>query len=496
MPALDATESGLANLDAVPGPQSSRIVVKIPAVGVSDDPRGLPTYVTHEELAEILRQQMMRDRRKRVGRAFKRIAMPGSGSILLPTKSSTSTTSPPPPDTEIDRCADWKDTSAAFDDPEFPYSASASLSLPVDADALFLATQIHVRRPRHRGGIFSSGSVDFLLSEDAGDEVKVEIDVEYWHPEHLDAAKVCLLSRTERENDHGVGILTKWESDKEWEHEHERHRSAEMHFKVVVTFPASGSDAARVVKAFATHLDIYSQTFAENMRDVHFSALALRSALAGVTAAELNADNATISLALGNVDVQTLTASTATLTTSLGRVMGTYNVSKALAITSSAGSIDVDVNLTTTDEVEEGTLELTTNNAHIDARVALAGPTTFDIVARNSNGHIALPVSALPVDAKLTLLAQTALGAVEVGLPPTYEGTIEGRTSFANAQLIIKDMEGVEDPKDEGRTRHARGTESRRGTMGGAVWWGEEGEGSERGSVEVTSTLASVVVEV
>ncbi|KAJ7061637.1 hypothetical protein C8F01DRAFT_143803 [Mycena amicta] len=478
--------------------------------------QGLPAYVTHAEL-ELAEVRRKRQKRKRAGRFFKVLGVfvllhwAGSkfaakhhgrhGKGFWRALEDPEDKWPVPPETQIEHCATWAETDSplalALVDAQYPFSASASFELPVDSEALFLVTRSFIRRHGKHNGIFAAGSVDYVLAEaeaDAGNTVKVDVRAEYWHPEHLNAAKACLLSRVVGENQNGVGILTKWEDDEDWEDHH--HRTTELRFQVTVTFPATEEGSALAINSFQSDLEIYSQAFDESMSGVHFKSMELKSALASITAEDLVVDDAVFRASLAAIKIRTLTSDTATLTTALARVEGTYNVTKSLSITTSNAGINVDVNLVADgDDEQPGEVHLTTSNAAIDANVSLSSSTStpgaFDVTAHTANGHIDLAVPSLPLDALLTLHASTALAKVHVGLPTTYEGTLVASTTLANVDVQISQ---AEDPKGEGRKRVGGVEKVRRGSVRGSVGWTEEG--SKRGSVEVRSSLGGVLVEV
>ncbi|KAF7314120.1 DUF4097 domain-containing protein [Mycena chlorophos] len=470
---------------------------------VEDQPGPIPTYVTHEELAAALADQHKRhkkQKRRRAGRFLKVLGLIvlahwaghkyfGKGRRDAYLQMQSDHDWPVPTGAQIESCTAWTevDSPELGGDTEYPYSATASFSLPADSTALFLATRsdVHGRHDKHRG-LFSAGKVDYVVGD--SDDVTVDIVAEYWHPEHLDATKACLLSRVDAEGD-GVGILTKFHGDLRDHH----HRSTEVRLSVTVAFPSSTD-----IKSFESDLEVYSQTFDAAVGDIHFGKLALKSALAGVVAEDLTVDNASIHTSLGSVKLATLSSTHASITTSMGRVEGTYNVTDSLRIHTANSRIAVNVNVLSSpsDDAEPATVLLTTSNAAIEANVSLAStkddtPGSYDVAARTANGHIDLPILALPLEATLVASATTSLAKIHVSLPATYEGTLEGSTTLSSVDLSIDGER--EDPKGEGRQRQGGVEQITRGLMKGKVGWSEDGFG--RGRVEARSSLGAIYIK-
>ncbi|KAF7304007.1 DUF4097 domain-containing protein [Mycena indigotica] len=476
--------------------------------------QGLPAYVTHAELAEALHHQHKRQKRRRAGIFLKIVGLIALVHWVGHKYGSTHHTGqysrsfddpedkwPIPPETQVEKCATWSEsTPEAFSviDAHYPHSASASFNLPVESAALFLATRSIIHRHGKHHGLFAAGAIDYVQGTDSGDNVNVAVTAQYWHTAHLEAAKVCLLSKTDGNKQNGVGILTKWE-DEDWEDDHDHHHgSTELRFQITVTFPAAKDGKVLDIEKFETDLEVYSQTFAGSMKEVHFKALELKSALAGITAKELTADVATLRTSLAAIDIETLKSNNATLTTALGRIEGTYNVTDSLSLTTSNAPINVDINLVTDGSNERpGNIKLVTTNAAIEANISLASssessPGSFDVSAHTAHGQVELPILALPIDAELNLEATTALAKVFVGLPETYEGSIEATTSLANVDIKIDS--GAKDPKGEDRKRVGGVERVRRGVVNAKVGWSREGTG--RGKVQARSSLGGILVEV
>ncbi|KAJ6518558.1 hypothetical protein DFH09DRAFT_228372 [Mycena vulgaris] len=388
---------------------------------------------------------------------------------------------PIPSDVSIDHCAEWSDISETDADEPFPYSAATSFELPVSADTLFLLSRSVGR------GVFATGRVNYVQSEDVSDSVQVDITARFWHQDHLDAAKTCLLTRDGDQS--GVGIFTKWKG------EGHRDRHDKMRFEVTVTLPQAADDGILSINNLSTDFQIFTQIFGD-MSNVAFKSLSLRTSLGGIIAESLSTGNASLLTSLGPIRLQSLTAESATIVTSMGPIEGTFNATNTLTLSTANGPIIVDVNLANAADAP-AKLRMHTSNGHINGTITLLSSkdadasTAFDLIARSSNARMALAVLAAPLGANITLRATTSIGAVALRLPATYEGTFGASTSLAG--LSVKVDEEAEDPAGEGRKRRVEWTQTGRGSAKGRVGWSEEGMG--RGSVSVRTSLAPVTLE-
>jgi hypothetical protein len=57
-------------------------------------------------------------------------------------------------------------------------------------------------------GVFATGKINFVQSEDVSDSVQVGVTARFRRQEHLDAAKACLLTGGEGEQS-GVGLFVR-----------------------------------------------------------------------------------------------------------------------------------------------------------------------------------------------------------------------------------------------------------------------------------------------
>jgi hypothetical protein len=156
-----------------------------------------------------------------------------------------------------------------------------------------------------------------------------------------------------------------------------------------------------------------------------------------------------------------------------------------LALTTSFGAINVDVNLSADDE------NAAKPQIHADNDLLSKASGAFDIAARTSYGPLRVAVLSAPVNSNITLQATSTLGAADVSMPPTYEGSFNAYTSLSS--ITVNMDEKAEDPAGEGRTRRMEFDQAGRGMMIGRVGWSDEGMG--RGSVHVRTSMAPVKLE-
>ncbi|KAJ7038417.1 hypothetical protein C8F04DRAFT_1089081 [Mycena alexandri] len=388
---------------------------------------------------------------------------------------------PFPSDVTVDHCAEWSDPVETEGAEHSLYSADASLELPASADALFLIS----RSLHHRGGVFSTGNVNYLQSDEVTDAVKVDITAFFWREEHLAASKACLLRRGGDQT--GVGIFTNWDEKRRRE-EHER-----LRLEVTVAFPRTEDNSALAINNFSSDLEIFGQTLAD-LSNVNFKTLSLKAALSAIRAESLFAGNATIRTSIGPIRIQSLIGETAVIGTSLGAIEGTFNSSKSLTLSTSNGAIIVEVNLFNNDEDDAAKLKLLTSNGRIESRINLESENSgsaFNITARTSHGPIDLEVVAAPLASNVTLGATTSLGSLSAKLPTTFEGMFDASTSLSSVE--VKFDENAEDPSGKGRKRSLDHGKVGKASSHGHVSWSEEGK--TRGSVTARSSLGPVSLE-
>ncbi|KAJ7142526.1 hypothetical protein C8R44DRAFT_602709, partial [Mycena epipterygia] len=362
-------------------------------------------------------------------------------------------------------CAEWSGNGESDALEDFPYSAEASFELPLSADTLFLISS-SLRHGR-RGGVPSTGLVDYVQSEDASarDSVKVEITAYFSLDEYLDASKACLIKRAEDQT--GVGIFTNWQG--------EDHRGShqKLRFQVTVTFPQTSDGAPLSINHFATDLELFSQNFAD-VSNVDFKWLDLKGSIGGIYAEALVAESADIG-------------------TSFGSIEGTFNAFNTLILRTSYAPITVDVNLSNNAD-KPAELQMHTSNGAIEATINLKSDpdnAAFNLTARTSHGPIQLDVVAAPINSTIRLDATTSIGALGVKLPNTYEGSFSAATPFSS--LSVKFDETLEDPTGAGRKRRLEYEQKRSGWANGRVGWSDKGK--SRGEVSVRTSTAPIVLQ-
>lgn len=88
--------------------------------------------------------------------------------------------------------ADVRDQTAL--DTAYPYKTHFSFSIPSSSDLIYFMSR----------GDYGHGSLEFIVSDQAGDDVKVDVVAEYYRPRVLKSSNVCLLSR--KNNERGIGF--------------------------------------------------------------------------------------------------------------------------------------------------------------------------------------------------------------------------------------------------------------------------------------------------
>ena len=94
---------------------------------------------------------------------------------------------------------------------------------------------------------------------------------------------------------------------------------------------------------------------------------------------------------------------------------------------------------------------------------------TFRVSAKSSNDALDISFPLAPVDSVLSLDAQTSNAPVTVNLHRTFEG--EFRLQSTNAEPVVRNAEGVEDPTSTRRSRNVSWSRDRRGSVAGKVSW-------------------------
>lgn len=127
------------------------------------------------------------------------------------------------------------------------------------------------------------------------------------------------------------------------------------------------------------------------------------------------------------------------------------------------------------------------------ANASVIGPQPgghFRVAAITRRGAIDVVLDHLPVDSKLVLNAHTSLSPATVQLHEAYEGRFVVTTTFDKPDIFVD-----RNKKDPARENRERFVEMKRVGMEGSmgdVRWGEEKEGSTKGTVHIESSFAPV----
>jgi hypothetical protein len=89
---------------------------------------------------------------------------------------------------------DWGHHNSHDTTNSFPYVASTSFDLPIDAAALFITS----------AGWSAGGQLKLQASPDVKD-AHIDVEIRYYRTEARDRASACLLKRGD--NEHGVGVI-------------------------------------------------------------------------------------------------------------------------------------------------------------------------------------------------------------------------------------------------------------------------------------------------
>ncbi|CAK5262042.1 unnamed protein product [Mycena citricolor] len=335
------------------------------------------------------------------------------------------------------------------------------------------------RNPHHRGFLFvvshavrhhtvlAGGRVQFVQSEEVGDKLQIGVTAHVHREKDLKHVKTCLLEG--EAGARGAGLFTNWVSKS-----HHRHRrQPRFRLDVVVAFPATDKDSSLAVKEFWTNMTAFSQEFYD-LSGVAFDSLNVRNFLGPISAENLKAKAANIETDFGPIRIGSLNVTAANVTTTMGPISGSFFASDSLSLKTSNGPILAHIELSDTDAKKgPAQLQLHTSNGIIDSSVDLSttkDESAFDLIAKTSNGRLALAVPSAPIDSTITLDARTAFGSAHVKLPATFEGAFSASTSIGAASL--KADENAPDPSGQGRARKvvvdAAGARTSRAASAGA----------------------------
>ncbi|KAF8641436.1 hypothetical protein AX16_009949 [Volvariella volvacea WC 439] len=360
-----------------------------------------------------------------------------------------------PADVSVLGCRDWTIDERTGTGHHL-HSAKASYDLPVDSSKLFV----------YSDGPLALGSVNFLSSQEVNDKVRVEVYASFDEPDILEYAKVCSLQGAQP-NTNGVGLLTEYSH--RWRHH--------WQFTIFVYLPKPNESNPIEIQEFETNLPLFAHHVSDIGKDIKFKALTLKTANTPIKVGSVNGEEIIIK-------------------TTNSPITGSFNASSSLKLETANAQIDVAVHLHNADESKPTTLDATTVNSPLKAAISLTSAQltggAFKVDATTSAGGLELAVYDAPVDHTLTLRGQNSYSPIKAILPASYEGSIDGQTTWSRFNLRYDPA--AEDPAGRGRQRHLDVTRVRGSSdFEGKVYWSEKGR--DRGSVELVTSFSPVNLE-
>jgi len=336
-----------------------------------------------------------------------------------------------------------------------------AFKLPVSAESLFFVAR----------GDAAAGGIFFETVESDDNELSVEVELE---SHHVDSANVCALEG--EDGSRGIALLTPKHKGKGPRRPRRPHRFPRYKFTVTVKIPTSNSKVLDL-KALLTFLPMFKHELAD-LRGVSFGSLGLH----GIN---------------GPILIESVNAVSGNISTINGPIVGQFNVTNSLRLATVNGPIEADINVENdVDKAKPSVIDLTTANGHIAAELSLFSTKStgglFKVLATTANGPIDVSFPTAPVSSVLNLKAVTANAHTDVSLHPTYEGVFHLNSVLLSPKLVVD--ADIEDPSGNGKERTVNAEGSKKGELSGEVFWGEKGDDTPAGSVEVRTTLAPNVL--
>lgn len=385
------------------------------------------------------------------------------------------------------------------DDHDHKHHELKFVTLPkftLDGDSLYFFADPppRERKHEHRGATY--GEVIFAISDET-DEISVQAEIGY---RRRIVSDVCTFKREDGAVGVGVVIPDSDEDDHHGGHGHDdpdhphhphhphgphhggrgHHHRENNRVNLVVQFPAS--KAPLHLKGLETRMPLYRHAFGDLGESVHIDTLDLKSANAPIEAGSLNAKTA---------EVKTVNSI----------ISGSFNATNSLTITSANAPIDVKIGFVSSLKEDEGpaTLTLRTANAGLTAVVDLSTSEDefagdFLVETSTANAPLAVKILSLPAGGKLGYSGKTVHAPADVVLPTSYEGTFRLSTLFFKPELVARD--GVEDPAGRERKRTVNFHKLAPSGVEGEVYWGEKGDDTPGGWVDIETKLAPVSLTV
>ncbi|KAF8273741.1 hypothetical protein EI94DRAFT_1826128 [Lactarius quietus] len=369
------------------------------------------------------------------------------------------------PGESIDSCvesADWTeiDPPEEHDSHELPVWQRAELSLPTDADDVFLLSR----------GTHALGHLQVIEVSDRED-IGVEVIVGYHDVGDLfERSSLCTLRRGD--NGHGIGIFTP-------RFDHRHHERDRIFFNITLSLPENKEVVT--LPHFETRLPSFSQVVA-GLPTHDFASISLHSTNRPILVHNIVGDKIRIRSRNGPIE-------------------GSFNTSSSLDVQTSNSPVRVVVNAFNQNNSAPTSVKIRTRNGLLSADLSLVSTFengtsgAFTVVTRTSNSPLDINFSDHAPDGLLRLDARTSNSPAQVSLHPSFEGTLQLRTSLFAAN-VSPDLE-VEDPAGRGRTRSVNvstiGRHSR--ILHGDVSWKPEDEALKPdGKVEVLTSNSPLQV--
>ncbi|KAI0753380.1 hypothetical protein C8Q80DRAFT_1249886 [Daedaleopsis nitida] len=361
---------------------------------------------------------------------------------------------------------------------ESPYRARTTLTLPLSAKELLFTAD----------GALQYG--DFEVSQDVdvlSENVFVDIDVAFQHPDALSEATVCRTHANE--GTWGLGIFTPhWTAP---------HLDRSLRFHIHLRLPTATLREPLKVNSLSTRLPQFSHRLPELIDSVHFDSIKLKSQNAPIIV-DVGVNATSESAApCSRLLVQSLAGDRIWLNTRNGLIAGRFTASSLLDVSTANAPISVSAALLNAGESTTN-LFLKTTNGRIDAQVSLTSNTsesggTFHVVARSSNAPLTLTFVDAPADSTLSMTASTSNAPAHVTVHKTFEGSFDLASSSGFRPEV--EWAPVGDPAGHNRTRRvvldmARKASGKRGT----VSWEETGKAKGRVVVETTNAPLRLVL--
>ncbi|KAF8590819.1 hypothetical protein K439DRAFT_1166540 [Ramaria rubella] len=335
-----------------------------------------------------------------------------------------------------------------------------SFSIAVSSPLVFFQSQ---------GNFDTDSSITLQISDNSADPsvIAINVVISAQNQQALDRAQVCLL---ERGGGQGVGFITPSSNGTIPPGE-------KVTFTATVSFPKTGSTVN--VNSLETNMGIWSHRIASLGNQVVFGSLSF------------NTNDAPI-------QSDSVSAVSASFITQNGVISGSYNISKALTLSTKTKTINASIRMENADGNNPTTLSLVTEDAAIQAPITLVStstsgsPAAFSVSATTDNGPLDISFPEAPISpfSHLTFNGKTTNKPSNVTLHATYEGSI--MLTAINNKPSLTFNQNTPDPSGQGRKRMVNQQILANGSLSGEVQWGND-KGS--GAVVVTVQNAGNAVQ-